>query len=133
MAGNSFYVQTLKDFESFRVIKFNKSLTCSSFDLKHILLRYQGTNILRRKEMTKFVRAFMFVFVVMSWVLAVCAPATTQAPEPTEVPPTTAPATVAPTEAPTEAPVEDPMAMYAPDAVSGDIIAAGSSTVFPLA
>jgi phosphate transport system substrate-binding protein len=38
-----------------------------------------------------------------------------------------------PTEAPTEAPAEDPMAMYAPDAVSGDIIAAGSSTVFPLA
>lgn len=32
----------------------------------------------------------------------------------------------------TEAAVEDPMAMYLPDAVSGDIITAGSSTVFPL-
>jgi phosphate binding protein len=32
----------------------------------------------------------------------------------------------------TEAPAEDPMAMYAPDAVSGDIVTAGSSTVFPL-
>ena len=79
--------------------------------------------------MTKFVRSFMFVFVVMSFVLAACgAPATeapTQAPEPTAVPPTTAPE-------PTLAPAEDPMAMYAPDAVSGDIVTAGSSTVFPL-
>lgn len=32
----------------------------------------------------------------------------------------------------TEAAVEDPMAMYLPDAVSGDIVTAGSSTVFPL-
>lgn len=32
----------------------------------------------------------------------------------------------------TEAAVENPMAMYLPDAVSGDIITAGSSTVFPL-
>lgn len=79
--------------------------------------------------MTKFVRSFMFVFVVMSFVLAACAPATTQAPEPTTAPPTTAPES---TEAPTEAPTEDPMAMYAPDAVSGDIVTAGSSTVFPL-
>ena len=70
--------------------------------------------------MTKFVRTFMFVFILMSFMLAACAPATTQAPEPTEAPP------------PTEAPAEDPLAMYAPDAVSGDIITAGSSTVFPL-
>lgn len=82
--------------------------------------------------MTKFVRTFMFVFVVMSFMLAACAPATTQAPEPTEAPPATEPATEAPTAAPTEAPVEDPLAMYAPDAVSGDIVTAGSSTVFPL-
>ena len=83
--------------------------------------------------MTKFVRTFMFVFVVMSLMLAACAPATTQAPEPTEVPPTTALPTEAPaTEASTEAPAEDPLAMYAPDAVSGDIVTAGSSTVFPL-
>ena len=79
--------------------------------------------------MTKFVRPLLFVFVAMSFVLAACgAPATeapTQAPEPTAVPPTTAPE-------PTAAPTEDPMAMYAPDAVTGDIITAGSSTVFPL-
>jgi ABC-type phosphate transport system substrate-binding protein len=30
------------------------------------------------------------------------------------------------------APAEDALAMYAPDAVSGDIVTAGSSTVFPL-
>jgi phosphate transport system substrate-binding protein len=83
--------------------------------------------------MTKIVRSFMFVFVLMSFVLAACAPATTEAPAPTEVPPTEVPATEMPaTEAPTEAPAEDPLVMYAPDAVSGDIISAGSSTVFPL-
>ena len=87
--------------------------------------------------MTKFVRSFMFALIVTSFVLAACAPATTQAPEPTQAPPTeaaeptTAPAE--PTEASaTEAPAEDPLAMYAPDAVSGDIVTAGSSTVFPL-
>lgn len=32
----------------------------------------------------------------------------------------------------TEAVADDPMAMYLPDAVSGDIVTAGSSTVFPL-
>ena len=80
--------------------------------------------------MTKFVRSFVFVFAALSFVLAACgAPATaTEAPvaEPTEV------ATEAPVAEPTEAPTEDPMAMYAPDAVEGDIITAGSSTVFPL-
>lgn len=81
--------------------------------------------------MTKFVRTFMFVFVVFSFVLAACAPATTEAPAPTEALPTEAPNEAA-TEAPTEAPAEDPLAMYAPDAVSGDIVTAGSSTVFPL-
>ena len=81
--------------------------------------------------MTKFVRPFMFVFVLMSFVLAACGGATsTEAPI---VEPTTAPAepTAAPAE-PTVAPTEDGMAMYAPDAVSGDIVTAGSSTVFPL-
>ena len=85
--------------------------------------------------MTKFVRSFMFALIVTSFVLAACAPATTQAPEPTEAPPPTeaAPTEAAePTTAPTEAPAEDPLAMYAPDAVSGDIVTAGSSTVFPL-
>lgn len=81
--------------------------------------------------MTKFVRPFMFVFVLMSFVLAACGGATaTEAPI---VEPTTAPAepTATPAE-PTVAPTEDGMAMYAPDAVSGDIVTAGSSTVFPL-
>jgi len=85
--------------------------------------------------MTKSVRTFMFVFVVMSFILAACGAQATEAPvvQPTTAPaePTTA-ATEAPTEAATEAPVEDPMAMFAPDAVSGDIVSAGSSTVFPL-
>jgi phosphate transport system substrate-binding protein len=85
-------------------------------------------------EMTKIVRSFMFALIVTSFVLAACAPATTQAPELTDAPP---PTEAQPTEAAestaTEAPVEDPLTMYAPDAVSGDIIAAGSSTVFPLA
>ncbi|MBK9604646.1 MAG: phosphate ABC transporter substrate-binding protein PstS family protein [Anaerolineales bacterium] len=80
--------------------------------------------------MTKFVRSFVFVFAALSFVLAACgAPATaTESPvaEPTEA------ATEAPVAEPTEAPTEDPMAMYAPDAVEGDIITAGSSTVFPL-
>jgi phosphate transport system substrate-binding protein len=76
--------------------------------------------------MSKFARSFVFVIVALSFVLAACGtPATaapTVAPEPTE----------AVVVEPTAAPVEDPMAMYAPDAVSGDIITAGSSTVFPL-
>jgi len=82
--------------------------------------------------MTKSVRSLLFVFVILSFVLAACGtPATeapTSAPEPTKVP---AEPTAVPAE-PTAVPVEDPMAMYAPDAVSGDIITAGSSTVFPL-
>jgi len=75
--------------------------------------------------MSKFVRSFVFILAVLGFVLAACGTADTTAP-------TTAPE---PTEAmaePTEAPIEDPMAMYAPDAVEGDIITAGSSTVFPL-
>jgi phosphate transport system substrate-binding protein len=84
----------------------------------------------RKIEMTKIVRSFMFVLIVMSFVLTACGGATpTEAPPAVE--PTTAPAE--PTEAAaTEVPVEDPLAMYAPDAVTGDIITAGSSTVFPL-
>ena len=85
--------------------------------------------------MIKIVRTLMFALIVTSFVLTACAPATTQAPEPTEAPPATEaqPTEAAePTTASTEAPAEDPMAMYAPDAVSGDIVTAGSSTVFPL-
>ena len=79
--------------------------------------------------MTKSVRFITFVFVVMSLVLAACgSPATetpASAPESTNVPDASAPAEPS-------AP-ENAMAMYAPDAVSGDIVIAGSSTVFPLA
>lgn len=74
--------------------------------------------------MTKSVRTFMFVLIVMSFVLAACGGATT--PEAPAVEPTSAPPEL------TAAQSEDPIAMYAPDAVSGDIVTAGSSTVFPL-
>ena len=84
----------------------------------------------------------MFVLIVMSHVLVACGGGATEtkAPQPTEaVPATEAPtenvATEAPTEASTEAPAasEEIPAEYQPSAVSGDIIAAVSSTVFPLA
>jgi phosphate transport system substrate-binding protein len=69
----------------------------------------------------------------MSFLLAACGGAATETSvaEPTTAPvePTAAPAEPAATTAPAE---EGQMAMYAPDAVSGDIITAGSSTVFPL-
>ena len=80
--------------------------------------------------MFKTVRSLLFVVVAMSLLLAACG---TPATEAQVVEPTAAPATEAPMVAePTVAPAEDPMAMYAPDAVTGDIITAGSSTVFPL-
>ena len=73
--------------------------------------------------MSKFVRLFVFVLVTLSVLLAACGAPATPAVEPT--------ATEAPVQ-PAATPTEDPMAMYAPDAVSGDIITAGSSTVFPV-
>ena len=82
--------------------------------------------------MTKFLRTFMFALIAMSFVLAACAPAATQAPEPTDAPPPTEAQPTAAAEPTTATSEEDPMAMYAPDAVSGDIVTAGSSTVFPL-
>lgn len=79
--------------------------------------------------MTRFVRPVLFLMVALSLVLAACgASATTAAPEPTAAP---AEPTAAPVE-PTASPAEDPMSMYMPDAVTGDIVTAGSSTVFPL-
>jgi phosphate transport system substrate-binding protein len=77
--------------------------------------------------MTKPVRPFLFVLMAMSVVLAACGGAAS-----TEVPPVVEPTTSAAEPTAAEAPVEDPLAMYAPDAVSGDIVTAGSSTVFPL-
>jgi phosphate binding protein len=73
--------------------------------------------------MSKTVRSLLFAVTAMSLLLAACGTpaAETQAVESTA---TEAPVVVEPT--------ADPMAMYAPDAVTGDIITAGSSTVFPL-
>jgi len=65
---------------------------------------------------------------VASVLLAACGQAAT--PEPTQVPPPAPAETEAPV--PTVEPTADPLAMYAPAAVSGPIISAGSSTVFPL-
>lgn len=75
--------------------------------------------------MRKHLTVSLFVLLAAMLVLSACGPATT----PTEEPVADTPA---PTEVPTAVPTEDPMAMYMPDAVSGDIITAGSSTVFPL-
>jgi len=60
---------------------------------------------------------------LMAGLLAACGPAGT-----TEAPPAPTGA-LAPTTVPAP---DDPIAMYAPEAVSGDIVTAGSSTVFPL-
>ncbi len=75
--------------------------------------------------MTKNFRSLIFSLLALTLVAAACAPAETPAPA-TQVP-------VEPTAVePTAAPAQDPLAMYLPEAVSGDIITAGSSTVFPL-
>ena len=74
--------------------------------------------------MSKIFRMSMFVLVALSLVLAACGAPAEEATAATE-----APATEAATEAPA---ADDAMAMYAPDAVDGDVISAGSSTVFPL-
>lgn len=66
----------------------------------------------------------MFVLLAAVLVLSACGPAATPTEEPVVVD--------QPTEVPTAVPTEDPLAMYMPDAVTGDIITAGSSTVFPL-
>ncbi len=61
--------------------------------------------------MSKFVRSIVFILVAISFALAACAPAATEAPAQTQAP------------AGTEAPATS---------LSGDIIADGSSTVFPI-
>jgi phosphate transport system substrate-binding protein len=79
--------------------------------------------------MTKFVRPVLFVMVALSLLLAACGGAAETPAVVVEEPTATeAPVVVEPT----VAVVEDPMAMYLPSAVSGDIVTAGSSTVFPL-
>jgi phosphate binding protein len=90
--------------------------------------------------MTKTVRSLLFVFVLASLVLAACGTsssegdgsAATQAPAATSAPqsqPTQVPATDAPM--PVDLPIVLPE-LPAPADVTGDIITAGSSTVFPL-
>jgi len=73
--------------------------------------------------MSRILRSAAFTLVIAATSLAACAPA----PAATEVP-----AAPSQTPAPISVPAGDPLAMYMPDAVSGDIISAGSSTVFPL-
>jgi phosphate transport system substrate-binding protein len=77
--------------------------------------------------MTFRARSLVLLGVVVALVAAACGPSATEttAPEPTQAPPME-------TEAPAPEPTADPLAMYAPAAVSGPIISAGSSTVFPL-
>ncbi len=73
--------------------------------------------------MRKNLTVSLFVLMAAVLVLSACSPAT----------PVEEPVVVDPTDAPTTVPAtEDPLAMYLPDAVSGDIVTAGSSTVFPL-
>jgi phosphate transport system substrate-binding protein len=77
----------------------------------------------------------LFVLLAAVLVLSACGSASTPAPaavEPTAIPPTAEPTTVPPAAEPTEASIVDPLSLYTPDAVSGDVITAGSSTVFPL-
>lgn len=76
----------------------------------------------------KFVFPLSIVF-IMAMVLAACAPKSA----PTTVPAVEPSATTAPNNVViTEVPVADPLAAYGPEAVSGAIVSAGSSTVFPL-
>jgi len=79
--------------------------------------------------MRKNLYVSMFVLLAAVLVLSACGPAAT--PEPPVVVPTAVP-TALTTAVPTAVPTVDPLAMYAPDAVSGDVVTAGSSTVFPL-
>ncbi len=81
--------------------------------------------------MSKTIRSLMFVLVAMSLLLAACGTPATEAPTAAPAEPTATERPALP-KLPPQKLAEDPMAMYAPDAVTGDIITAGSSTVFPL-
>jgi len=78
--------------------------------------------------MSKIVRSLLFVVVAMSLLLAACGTPATETQVALDPTATEAPVVVEPT----ATAIPDQMAMYAPDAVTGDIITAGSSTVFPL-
>lgn len=73
--------------------------------------------------MNRKIQTLLALLVIASVVLAACGPAA--APEPTAAP-------AQPTAASEETAPEDPAAAFSPLNVSGDIITAGSSTVFPL-
>lgn len=80
-----------------------------------------------------FKKYWMIVAVVLVFALAMaaCSPAATPTAAPVVEP--TAPVMQGPTPAPTAVPTEEgPMAMYFPEAVTGEIVSAGSSTVYPL-
>ncbi len=77
--------------------------------------------------MTSKFRPIVVGLLIAGVLLAACG-STATTPEPTQAPPP-APAE---TGAPAPEPTSDPLAMYAPAAVTGPIISAGSSTVFPL-
>ncbi len=80
-----------------------------------------------------FKKYWMIVAVVLVFALAMaaCSPAATPTAAPVVEP--TAPVMQEPTPAPTPVPTEEgPMAMYFPEAVTGEIVSAGSSTVYPL-
>ncbi len=74
--------------------------------------------------MRKNTFATLFIMLAVVLVLGACSPSTTGIDEPVVVEPTD--------KVPTVEDVVDPLAMYLPEAVSGEIITAGSSTVFPL-
>ncbi len=69
----------------------------------------------------------LFVLLAALLVLSACGPAATPTEEPM-----VEPTEVMATDVPEPTATEDPMAMYMPDAVIGQVITAGSSTVFPL-
>ena len=74
--------------------------------------------------------AVISLVIVLIFVLTACAPSVTPTTAPVIEPTAT---TAAAEPVATEAPVEvDPLAAYMPDAVTGAIVSAGSSTVFPL-
>jgi phosphate transport system substrate-binding protein len=73
-----------------------------------------------RKNLYVFVAVIALALVSLA--LSACGGAATEAPAPAEPDTQAQPAAS-----------DDPMAMYAPDAVTGDVVIAGSSTVFPLA
>ena len=73
---------------------------------------------------------FFSVMIIASMALTACGAPATEVP--TEPPAPAATDDPEATEIPTEAAPEDPTAMYMPDVVTGDIVTAGSSTVFPL-